>query len=110
MQRGPKVGAMDELEDLTQVAGRRISGIGGQIRANLIPPLWREIPTYSREKLRADLLAGATVAVVTIPQAIGFALVAGLPIQAVLATAVVGALVINTRWQSQWCAGMRCIW
>ncbi len=93
MQRGPKVGAMDELEDLTQVAGRRISGIGGQIRANLIPPLWREIPGYSREKLRADLLAGATVAVVTIPQAIGFALVAGLPIQAVLATAVVGALV-----------------
>jgi len=84
---------MDELDDLTQVAGRRITGIGGQIRANLIPPLWREVPAYNRTKLRADLLAGATVAVVTIPQAVGFALVAGLPIQAVLATAVVGALV-----------------
>jgi SulP family sulfate permease len=33
------------------------------------------------------------VAIVTIPQAIGFALVAGLPIQAVLATAVIGSLV-----------------
>ncbi|MEI6107186.1 MAG: SulP family inorganic anion transporter [Opitutae bacterium] len=86
---------MDELEDLTQVAGRRITGIGGQIRANLIPPLWREIPTYTREKLQADLLAGATIAVITIPQAVGFALVAGLPIQAVLATCVVGALVCS---------------
>lgn len=84
---------MDELGDLTEVAERRITGIGGQIKANLIPPLWREIPAYNRTKLRADLIAGATVAVVTIPQAIGFALVAGLPIQAVLATAVVGSLV-----------------
>ncbi len=84
---------MDELGDLTELAERRINGIGGQVRSNLIPPLWKEISTYSRTKLRADVVAGATVAVITIPQAIGFALVAGLPIQAVLATAVVGALV-----------------
>lgn len=84
---------MDELDDLTEVAGQRITGIGGQLRANLIPPLWREMRSYTRDKFRADLLAGGTVAVVTIPQAIGFALVAGLPIQAVLATAVVGSII-----------------
>ena len=84
---------MQELDDLTQVASRRITGIGGQIRANLIPPLWREVASYSREKFRADLLAGVTVAVITIPQAIGFALVVGLPIHAVLATAVIGSLI-----------------
>lgn len=87
-----KSAQMDELDGLTQVAERRLTGIGGQIKANLIPPLWRELPDYNRSKLRADLIAGATVAVVTIPQAIGFALVAGLPVQAVLATAVVGSV------------------
>ncbi len=84
---------MKEFDDLKEVAGRGITGISGQLRANLIPPLWSEARSYTRDKLRSDLVAGATVAVVTIPQAIGFALVAGLPIQAVLATAVVGSLI-----------------
>ncbi|MBC8010458.1 MAG: SulP family inorganic anion transporter, partial [Burkholderiales bacterium] len=43
-------------------------------------------------KLRADVTAGAMVAIVTIPQAIGFALVVGLPVEAVVATAVIGAI------------------
>jgi SulP family sulfate permease len=93
MKRFFKAAQMDELGELTELAERRITGIGGQLRSNLIPPLWREFAGYGRTKLRADLIAGATVAVITIPQAIGFALVAGLPIQAVLATAVVGAMV-----------------
>lgn len=93
MKRFFRATRIDELDDLTEVAGQGITGIGAQIRANLIPRLWREVAGYSRVKFRADLLAGATVAIVTIPQAIGFALVAGLPIQAVLATAVIGSLV-----------------
>lgn len=93
MKRLFQAAKMDELGDLTELAERRITGIGGQVRSNLIPPLWKEVSSYSRTKLRADLIAGATVAVITIPQAIGFALVAGLPIRAVLATAVVGAMV-----------------
>lgn len=84
---------MEELGELTELAERRITGIGGQMRSNLIPPIWREVAGYDRAKLRSDLIAGATVAVITIPQAIGFALVAGLPIQAVLATAILGAMV-----------------
>lgn len=92
MMRFFKGNRLEELDDLTDIAGQRLTGIGGQFRANLLPPLWREARTYNRDKLWADLVAGATVALVTIPQAIGFALVAGLPIQAVLATAVVGSL------------------
>ncbi|HQY05745.1 MAG TPA: SulP family inorganic anion transporter [Lacunisphaera sp.] len=88
-----KAARIDELNDLTDAAEHRLQSIGGQIRANLIPPLWRELPNYNRTKFRADLLAGATVAVVTIPQAIGFALIIGLPMQAVLATAIIGAVV-----------------
>jgi len=84
---------MNELDKLSEVAGKRLGGVWAQLRANLIPPLVREVRGYDRAKFQADLMAGATVAVLTIPQAIGFALVAGLPIHAVLATAVVGSLV-----------------
>jgi SulP family sulfate permease len=84
---------IEELDEFSEIAGRRLTGVGEQIRANLIPPIWRERTGYNRDKFRADLIAAATVAVVTIPQAVGFALIVGLPVAAVLATAVVGALV-----------------
>lgn len=83
----------EELTDLTQLAEKRLTGIGGQIRSNLVPPFLQALRGYDRRTFRADLVAGLTVAVLTIPQAIGFALIAGLPVEAVLATAVVGSLV-----------------
>lgn len=84
---------LQELNDLTEVAEEGLTGIGAQVRANLIPPLLRELPRYDPDKLRADIVAGMTVAVITIPQAIGFSLLVGLPVHAVLATAIIGALV-----------------
>ncbi len=84
---------MQEFTALTEVAGRSVTGIGRRIRHNLVPPVWQELRLYDRVKLRADLIAGLTVALVTIPQAIGFALIVGLPVHAVLGTAVIGALV-----------------
>ncbi|MDP3072937.1 MAG: SulP family inorganic anion transporter [Opitutaceae bacterium] len=59
----------------------------------LRPPFLNELRDYSREKLRADLTAAATVAMVSIPQAVGFALIAGLPPAMVLACVVVGGAV-----------------
>ncbi|HET7536433.1 MAG TPA: SulP family inorganic anion transporter [Candidatus Didemnitutus sp.] len=56
-------------------------------------PVWQEIKKYQRKTFRADLTAAATVALVTIPQAIGFALIAGLPPLMVVMSAVVGGLV-----------------
>ena len=48
--------------------------------------------TYDRSYLRPDLIAGLTVAVILLPQAIAFALIAELPPQMGLYTAVVGAI------------------
>jgi SulP family sulfate permease len=56
-------------------------------------PVWQELRTYNREKFRPDLAASATVALVSIPQAIGFALIAGLPPLMVVMAVVVGGFV-----------------
>lgn len=57
------------------------------------PPILGEARDYTHEKLRADLLAAATVAMVSIPQAMGFALLAGLPPKMVLGCVVMGGMV-----------------
>ena len=59
----------------------------------LRPPLFAHLRRYSLETLRADAFAAASVAMVSIPQAIGFALIAGLPPAMVLACVVVGGFV-----------------
>lgn len=56
-------------------------------------PLADELRDYDREKFRADLLAGATVSLVSIPQAIGFSLIAGLPPLMVIMAVVIGGFV-----------------
>ncbi|MGC4071654.1 MAG: SulP family inorganic anion transporter [Nibricoccus sp.] len=56
-------------------------------------PLGDELRTYSWEKLKADLFAGATVSLVSIPQAIGFALIVGLPPLMVIMSVIIGGFV-----------------
>lgn len=67
----------------------------------LVPPLWKDLRDYSRDKLKADLLAAATVAMVSIPQAMGFALLAGLPPQMVLGCVVAGGFVASLFFSSR---------
>lgn len=70
-----------------------VDGLGDAVdylRLDPVPPVWRELRNYSRGKFRADLLAGATVALVSIPQAVGFALIAGLPAEMVIMSVIVG--------------------
>lgn len=55
--------------------------------------------TYDRENLRPDLIAGLTVGVILLPQAIAFALIAELPPQMGLYAAIVGA-VFGALWGS----------
>ncbi len=52
----------------------------------------RLIREYNRENLRPDLLAGLTVSVVLLPQAIAFAIIAQLPPQMGLYAAIVGGI------------------
>src|SRR5690349_19601545 len=51
---------------------------------------------YSQERLRADLIAGASVGVVLLPQSLAFSLLAGLPptmgLYAAIMASIVGAL------------------
>jgi SulP family sulfate permease len=58
----------------------------------LLQPV-RLLQTYPRENLRADVLAGLTVAVILIPQAIAFTLIADLPVEMGLYAAVIGAII-----------------
>lgn len=67
----------------------------------LWPPLLAECPNYSWGKFRADLMAAATVAMVSIPQAVGFALLAGLPPAMVLGCVVVGGFVASFFFSSR---------
>lgn len=56
-------------------------------------PLHQTVRRYTRRKFRSDLLAGLTVAVLEVPQAMAYALIAGVPPQYGLYTSVVqGAL------------------
>ncbi|MFC1878670.1 sulfate permease [Chloroflexota bacterium] len=71
-----------------------------------IAPAWgvflqpvRLFKGYRRQSLRPDIVAGLTVAVILLPQAIAFALIAELPPQMGLFTAIVGAL-IGALWGS----------
>lgn len=48
---------------------------------------------YNRANLRPDLIAGVTIGVVLLPQAIAYSLLAGLPPQMGLFTAIVGGIV-----------------
>jgi high affinity sulfate transporter 1 len=48
--------------------------------ANVVPVLqW--LPKYRRDRLRNDLLAGAIVAALLVPQSLGYATIAGVPVQ-----------------------------
>ncbi len=70
-----------------------LSDVADYLKTDPIPPLWRELRNYNFAKLKADAMAAAIIGIITIPQAIGFALIVGIPVQAVLVTAVIGGAV-----------------
>ena len=59
----------------------------------------RLLRAYQREFLRADLVAGITVGVVSLPQGIAFALLAGLPAEMGIYTSIIAA-VVGALWGS----------
>jgi SulP family sulfate permease len=95
MKRLLQAAQMDELDDLTEVAEQRLNRIGDKLRANLIPPLLRSLNDCSHASWRADILAGLTIAALTIPQSVAFALLIGIPVTAVIACAVVGTVLCS---------------
>ena len=81
---------MDEADTATS---------GRWARVATIAPIARWLPRYQRSRLRNDLLAGAIVAALLVPQSLGYAKIAGVPVQvglyavplALLAYAVLGS-------------------
>jgi SulP family sulfate permease len=81
--------------------GRRWSSFASYLRTALAfftRPV-QIVRTYPRRNLRADLIAGLTVAVVTVPQAMAYALIAELPPEMGLYGAIIGA-VVGAMWGS----------
>jgi SulP family sulfate permease len=56
-------------------------------------PFIADLRHYSRDKFYKDLIAGSTLTLVSIPQAIGFALILGLPPTSVILSVVIGGFV-----------------
>jgi SulP family sulfate permease len=81
------------LATTTKGSGTRRSKL-----ANAVPIL-RWLPDYRRDRLRGDVLAGAIVAALLVPQSLGYARIAGVPVEvglyavplALLAYAVLGS-------------------
>lgn len=88
--------------------GRYVDDFGPLVHPSvLVRWIYRRIPAvysarrYSMERLRGDLIGGLTVATVAVPQAMAYAIVAGLPPEYGLYTAIVmtavGALFDSSR-------------
>ena len=72
---------------------------GWRSRLGGVFPIVRWLPAYDRGRLRGDVIAGAIVAALMIPQSLGYARIAGVPVEvglyavplALLAYAVLGS-------------------
>jgi SulP family sulfate permease len=79
---------MDSVTELTE----EVAAMGSHMfRVRL--PFLVELRSYTWAKFRADLLAGATVTLVSIPQAIGFSLILNLPPTPVIVSVIIGGFV-----------------
>jgi SulP family sulfate permease len=79
---------MDSVTELTEEVAAM-----GQHMFRVRLPFVAELRSYTWDKFRADLIAGATVTLVSIPQAIGFSLILNLPPTPVIASVVIGGFV-----------------
>ena len=79
---------MDSVTELTE----EVAAMGSHMFKVRLPFI-AELRDYSWAKARADLLAGATVTLVSIPQAIGFSLILNLPPTPVIVSVIIGGFV-----------------
>lgn len=82
---------MSAADELKQTLGD-----AADLRARMFKvrvPFVAELKDYSWGKLRADLIAGVTLTLVSIPQAVGFSIILGVSPMPVIASVVVGGVV-----------------
>src|SRR5262245_57106214 len=66
-----------------------------KIGHRLAPKLWEILPTYTRQNLFADLIAGVTVGLVALPLAMAFAISSGVRPEAGIYTAIVAGFIVS---------------
>jgi len=64
-----------------------------KVSSPLIFPFMNWLPTITRASVKADIIAGITGAVIVLPQGVAFAIIAGLPPEYGLYTAMVTPIV-----------------
>src|SRR5690349_21813062 len=69
------------------------------------PKLFDTLKSYTRQDLRADLIAGITVGIVALPLAMAFAIASGVPPQAGIFTAVIAGFLISALGGTRVCIG-----
>src|ERR1700743_1271715 len=73
---------------------------GGRL-ARIVPAIcW--LPNYDRKLLRGDVLAGVTVAALIVPKNLGYAGIAGIPLQNGLYAAAAGGILYGIFGTSRW--------
>ncbi len=82
---------MNPISEFNELTGE-VAAIGSQM-FKVRFPFVGELRRYSWAKLRSDLIAGATLTLVSIPQAIGFSLILNLPPAPVIASVIIGGFV-----------------
>ena len=63
-----------------------------------ILPILSWAPRYQRTWLRPDVIAGITVAALVVPKSLGYAGIAGVPIEYGLYAAAAGAIIYGLDW------------
>src|SRR5436853_3214257 len=66
-----------------------------KISHRLVPKLVETLPSYTRQRFFADLVAGVTVGLVALPLAMAFAISSGVAPEAGIYTAVVAGLLVS---------------
>ena len=82
---------IEPLSELNQLTGE-VAALGSHMFKVRLPFI-HELRNYSVAKLRSDAIAGATLTLVSIPQAIGFSLILNLPPAPVIAAVIIGGFV-----------------
>ncbi len=69
--------------------------MNGTAQHRLVPKLWETLPVYTRPRFFADLIAGVTVGLVSLPLAMAFAISSGVAPQAGIYTAIIAGVVVS---------------
>src|SRR5580692_10885488 len=79
---------MDPVSEFNELTGEVVAMGSHMFKVRF--PFVHELRTYTWAKFKADLIAGSTLTLVSIPQAIGFSLILNLPPQPVIAAVIIG--------------------